>query len=132
MGGKLGQKSEKPTEIANRYTTGFMEELDGRVRAARTLRERLRGLVTDLGGWGSLSYQERSLAKRILHLERLIEKKESTLAHGGNVDESTYLAALNTFSGLLSKVGLKRRAKLISGTPAEQLTRELIEQNGAA
>jgi len=43
----------------------------------------------------------------------LIEKKESTLAHGETVDVNAYLAALNTLSSLLGKLGLRRRAKQV-------------------
>ena len=116
MSGKAGQKSAKATEVAERYTGGFMDELDGRVRLARTLHQRLRELTNDLGGMTNLSYQEQSLCKRLVHLERLIERKESTLAHGGTLDENYYYAALNALSGLFSKVGLKRRPKVLSLT----------------
>lgn len=120
MAGKQGQQSGKATEVGTPYRATFLEELDGRARVARTLRDRLRALTGDLGGLNSLSYQEQSLCKRAVHLERLIEKKEATLAHGGTLDESGYFAAVTTLSSLFSKVGLKRRAKII-GTLAERL-----------
>ena len=98
-----------------------MAELDGRVRVARSLRDRLRALTSDLGGVTNLSYQEQSVCKRAVHLERLIEKKESTLAHNGTVDENSYYSAITTLSSLFSKLGLKRRPKVI-GTLAELLS----------
>jgi hypothetical protein len=61
-----------------------------------------------------LSYQERSLCKRAIHLERLIEKRELTLALDGAVDEASYFNAVNVLSGLYSKLGMKRRSKQIS------------------
>jgi hypothetical protein len=94
--------------------------MDGRGRTVRTLRQRLGSLISDLGGAPQLSYQEKSLCKRLIHLERLIERKESTLAHGGNIVESDYLNAINTLSGLCSKIGMKRRAKPV-GTLAQLL-----------
>jgi hypothetical protein len=86
MSSKPGQKSALSTEVSAQYDESFMEELDGRVRAARTLRQRLRELTNDLGGLANLSYQEQSLCKRAIHIERLIEKKELTLSHGGKVE----------------------------------------------
>src|SRR5262245_61076927 len=113
MAGKRGQKSVKETEVAPHYRESFLADLDGRVRIARTLVHRWRDFTGDLGGVANLSYQEQSLCKRAVHLERLIEKKESTLAHGGTVDVNAYLAALNTLSSLLGKLGLRRRAKQV-------------------
>jgi hypothetical protein len=123
MAGKQGAKSEKATEVAARFDEDFMAQMDGRVRVARTLRDRLRALTGDLGGLKDLSYQEQSLCKRAVHLERLIEKKELTLAHGGTVDENCYYSAITTLSSLFSKVGLKRRPKVV-GTLAEVLSQQ--------
>lgn len=117
MSGKPGQKSDKATEIAERFGEDFLESMDGRGRTVRTLRQRLGALVSDLGGAPHLSYQEKSLCKRFVHIERLIERKESTLAHGGNIVESDYLNAINTLSGLCSKIGMKRRAKPTTSLP---------------
>ena len=91
-----------------------MSELDGRVRVAKSLRERLNSLVSDLGGPAELSYQELSLCKRAIHIERLIEKDELSMAHGGVVDRFATIAAINTLTSLFSKIGLKRRAKILN------------------
>src|SRR5262245_37918708 len=129
MSGKPGQKSEKATEIAEHYDVDFLESMDGRVRTVRTLRQRLGQLTADLAGFDSLSYMERSLCRRIIHLERLLERREMTLSHGGSIDDQAYFSGITTLSSLYTKLGLKRRAKVI-GTSAEQLTRELARQNG--
>jgi hypothetical protein len=123
MSSKPGQKSALSTEVSAQYDESFMEELDGRVRAARTLRQRLRELTNDLGGLANLSYQEQSLCKRAIHIERLIEKKELTLSHGGKVDEQGYYSALTTLSSLFSKIGYRRRPKVV-GTLAEVLSQQ--------
>ena len=104
----------KPTDVPARFERNFLDSMDGRAEIVRTLRQRLGALVSDLGGLDSLSYQERSLCKRAIHLERLIEKRELTLAHGGTVDESGYFSAINVLNGLFSKLGMKRRSKQIS------------------
>lgn len=114
MSGHPGQMGTKGMEVTPRYEERFMEELDGRSLVARELRDRLRALTADLGGLTSLSYQEQSLAKRAVHLERLIETKELTLAQGRRVDENKYVNCICAFSGLLSKLGLKRRVKVLA------------------
>ena len=114
MAGKRGMKSEKETDVQAKHTPGFLEDMDGRTEVSRTLRQRLGALVSDLGGLDALSYQERSLCKRVIHLERLIEKRELSLAHNGSIDESGYFVAINVLNGLFTKLGLKRRAKTLS------------------
>jgi hypothetical protein len=113
MAGKPGQKSKKVSEVANRYRENFLDSMDGRAEVTRTLRERFSTLTADLGGISNLSYQEHSLCRRIIHLERLIEKDELTLAHNGTIDRHAHFAALNSLSSLFSKLGLRRRAKQI-------------------
>jgi hypothetical protein len=114
MSGHPGQLGSKPTEVETHYSTRFMEDLDGRSAVAKELRARLRALTADLGGATGLSYMELSLCKRAVHLERLIETKELTLASGRKVDENKYTNCVATFSGLLSKIGLKRRVKILA------------------
>jgi len=111
MSGKLGQRSDKAVEIAERYTEGFLEDMDGRRTAARALRDRLHALASDLGGISALSYQEISLCKRVVHLEGLIQMKELSLAQNQKVDELSYFHAITVLSSLLSKLGLRRRAR---------------------
>jgi hypothetical protein len=113
MAEKQKRPATKPNEVPARYHTGFLEAMDGRVEAVRTLRQRLSQLMTDLGGERDLSYQEKSLCRRIVHLERLIERREMSMAHGGTVDESVHLASINSLCALFGKIGMKRRAKTI-------------------
>jgi hypothetical protein len=117
MSGKVGQRSVKAIEITQLYDENFMASMDGRTLVARELRDRLHALAADLGGWMSLSYQERSLCRRLIHLERLVEQKELKLATGGRfrpMDENVYFNSINSLSGLLSKIGLKRRVKILA------------------
>lgn len=113
--GATGQgKSDLPTDIPARYDEAFLEEMDARSEVYKMMSQRLLALVSSLGGASELSYQERSLCKRAIHLERLIEKRELTLALDGAVDEASYFNAVNVLSGLYSKLGMKRRSKQIS------------------
>ena len=116
MAGKQGAKSVKAVEVPSRFGERFMHEMDGRSVVARELRDRLRFLTADLGGLNTLSYQEQSLCKRAVHLERLIEQKEMALASGRKVDPNVYFSAITTLSSLFSKLGLKRRVKVLSLT----------------
>lgn len=114
MAGKRGQRGTKPIDVESRYNPRFLEELDRRSMVAKQLKERLRRLMTDLGGWRELSYQEQSLCQRAVHLERLIETKELALADGRTIDENKYTNAICALSGLLSKLGMKKRVKVLS------------------
>jgi hypothetical protein len=114
VGAKGQGKSSLPTDIPAKYSEGFLEEMDGRTEISRNLRHRLNALVSDLGGFDGLSYQERSLCKRVIHLERQVERFENTLVQGGSVDYTQYFSMINTLSGLFSKIGTKRRIRPIS------------------
>lgn len=91
----------------------FLEGVDPRYRPAAILRRRYAVLVADLGGFDNLSYQERSLVKRFLSIEALIETNEKDLVEGkrDKVVISEYLQAINSLIGLSKVVGLKRRSK---------------------
>lgn len=112
-------KSEKGTRLPARFKKDTLSELDGRVRAVRELKERWRQLASDLGGESALSYQRRSLMWRFVCLESWIEDQERRMIQGQTVDESKWLTALNGFVGLLSRIGLERRARPVS--PIERL-----------
>ena len=114
VGAKGQGKSTLPSDVPARYEEGFLDSMDGRRPIPRQLKQRFGELVSGLGGLDGLSYQEQSLCKRAIHLERLIEKRELTLAHNGTVDESGYFNAINVLSGLYSKLGMKRRRRIVS------------------
>ena len=113
MGGKNSGKGTKPREVARRFRPSFLSDLDGRYPVVRGLKYRYACYTSDLGGTATLSAMEQTIVKRIVHLEHLVEQKESALLSGGTLDVHEYLSAVNTLSGLLSKIGLKRRAKQI-------------------
>lgn len=96
-----------------------MKECDGRQERREepeadghsVLRDRLHALAADLGGWDSLSYQEKSTCRRAIHLERHAEQDEKRLAMGLPVDCNLYLNFVNTLSGQWTKLGMKKRKK---------------------
>lgn len=97
----------------------FLEGVDVRFRPAAILKRRYETLVVDLGGFDNLSYQERSLVKRFLNIEALVESSEADLIEGrrDRVVISEYLQAVNSLIGLSKILGLKRRQR-----PVESLT----------
>src|SRR6185437_6216787 len=94
----------------------FLSDLDGRYPVVRGLKQRLGCYLADLGGVANLSTMEQTIVKRIVHLEHLVEQKESAIIRGTATDITEYIASVNCLSGLLTKIGLRRRAKQISLT----------------
>jgi hypothetical protein len=70
--------------------------------------ERLQMLSADLGEWESLSYQRRSLIKRVVWLEIVIEQQEAALSRNEEVDQGRLTQAVNSLIGLLKTLGLDR------------------------
>ena len=100
----------KQSEIPDRYSNDWLEKLDGRTRIAQVVSDRLEALTIDLGGMDNLSYQQRSLAKRAIWMEAVIEQQEAALAKGEEVDQGRLTQAVNSLIGLLKTLGLKRQA----------------------
>ena len=101
----------KHSEIPTRYSADWLEKLDGRTTLARAVNERYESLATDLGGIDALSYQKRSLCKRAIWMEAIIEQQEAALARGQEVDQGKLTQAVNTLSGLWKTLGLERAAR---------------------
>jgi hypothetical protein len=116
-------RSNKVTTLPDTYDKALLDGLDQRSRVAKLLRERYAALTNDQGGLGQLSYQRRSLCWRFVHLEAWIEGQERMLAESKTIDESRYLAALNSYTGLLGRLGLDRRAR-----PVQPLSEYLKER----
>src|SRR5690554_5135596 len=86
----------KHSSIPTDYSSDWLEKLDGRTRLAQACRQRYAALTDDLGGHDHLSYQRRSLAKRAVWLEAVIETQEAALARGEDVDQGRMTQALNS------------------------------------
>jgi hypothetical protein len=107
-------KGTKPRQVAKRFRPSFLSDLDGRYPVVRGLKQRLACYLSDLGGPANLSTMEATVVKRIVHLEHLVEQKESAIIRGTATDITEYIASVNCLSGLLNRIGLKRRSKQIS------------------
>lgn len=94
-----------------RYTPDWLQTLDGRTQVAAAMRSRHTALCNDLGGHERLSYQQLALIDRALFLQYWLEQEEQKLATGAEFDSAKWVQACNSLNGLLSKLGLERRAR---------------------
>lgn len=104
-------RSDKPSELPDKYSPSMLATMDNRTKTAQIFKARVNALAIDLGGWSSLSYAQRSLCERAVHLEALMVASEEALARGEAVDPTLYLARLNALSGLFNRLGMKRVTK---------------------
>ena len=93
------------------FNTGWLSELDGRTAIAQEMRARYAAFTNDLGGVERLSYAQRSLVSRALHLEYWLAQQEKALIEGADFDVGKWVQAANALQGILSKLGLERQAK---------------------
>jgi hypothetical protein len=99
--------------IPDQFTAGYLNNLDGRTAIATAMRARWQAMTDDLGGAASLSYAQRSLVERALWLEHWLHIQEQALADGNHeaFDAGRWTQACNALQGILTKLGLERRAK---------------------
>ena len=97
--------------LPKKFTTGWLLELDKRTALAQVMLERYRAFTDDLGGAGNLTYGQRSLVERVLHLEYWLALQERALIEGADFDVGKWVQATNSLQGILSKLGLERQAK---------------------
>ena len=101
-----------------------LDDLDGRTRAATRARELRDRLVGDLGGEDEISTGQDQLAQRGAILGAIAEDAEARWVSGGDVAIGDYLATVNAQRRVLTTIGLERRAKDITLTLRERLTRD--------
>lgn len=101
------------TKIPDKYDPQFIENLDGRTTLARIIPARRSAIEADMGGADALSYARRSLVKRVVWLECVVETYEQTLAKGGECDLGAYTQAINSLLGLFRLLGLERKQKTV-------------------
>lgn len=114
MAGVPGQRTSLQINIPRGYKRSLLDDLDNRYRPVREAKARFRQLAVDLGGVRELSCQRQSLLWRFVFLEGWIEDQEKRMLQGQAVDETKWLASLSTFTSLLSRIGLERKARTIS------------------
>lgn len=98
-------------EPPQKFAQGWLTELDGRTGIAQMMRQRYEAFTNDLGGVSQLSYAQRSLVERSLWLEYWLSQQEQALASGAEFDVGKWIQAANSLQGLLTKLGLERKAR---------------------
>jgi hypothetical protein len=108
----MADRSPKPlATIPDKYSPDFAERLDKRTSIAKTICGRIETIETDMGGAEALSHARRSLIRRTVWLEAIIEHSEQRLAAGEGIDLGGHTQAINTLIGLCRLLGLERRAR---------------------
>lgn len=128
---KYGWNTAKDEQVPDRFRSGWLTALDGRLSLARELRGRFTELTDDLGGADQLSYQQRSLCERCLWLEFWLAQQERALAAGEDFDAGKWTQATNALSGLFAKLGLQRKARDVPSL-SEYLAKRETEKTEAA
>ena len=107
------RKSPVLATIPDRYSPDFAERLDGRTSIAKAILGRIEAIETDLGGADALSHARRSLIRRVVWLEAIVEHSEQRLAGGEGIDLGGHTQAINTLIGLYRLLGLERRTRKV-------------------
>lgn len=121
-----GGEAGKSREIPASYSENWVSKLDGRTSLARIIQDRLTTLQNDLGGPDQLSYQQRSLCRRAIWMEAVIEQQEIALSKGEEIDQGKLTQATNTLIGLFRHLGLERQSR-----EALSLTEYLAQKEAA-
>ena len=112
--GRVRGEVVKPMALPDRYTKDVFDLVDGRCADAKAVRSIENALYADLGGKENTSVMEQMVCFKIAIVIWMTGKKEATMIQGGSIDEGSYLDEVYCLTNLLSKIGLKRRARQIS------------------
>lgn len=110
----MAQKNgRKPLARREDHSELFLGNMDRRFKPAQVMRRRYELLTTDLGGIEELSYQQRSLCRRVVMIEKFMDQWETKIAEErfANVPTTEYFQSVNCLIGLFKQLGLKRAAK---------------------
>ena len=97
--------------IPEKYAPDFAERLDKRTGLARAICARIEAIETDAGGADALSHARRSLIRRAVWLEAIIEHDEQRLATGDGIDLGGHTQSINSLIGIYRLIGLDRRQR---------------------
>jgi hypothetical protein len=112
------------TSLPDKFTPDFVERLDKRTAIARGVLGRIREIESDAGGAENMSHARRSLVRRVMWLECVVESSEQRLAAGEAIDLGSHVQAVNSLMGIYRCLGLERRQRsvrslreVMNGTP---------------
>lgn len=115
-----GVSTDLPTKLPAKFQRGAVWQLDRRCKVVREVAGGLMALWQDLGGYESLSHQQRILCERTAFIHHRVIAFESAVLSGKEppFDEGTYSNLANVLMGHLKTLGLARRAKPAEGLQA--------------
>ena len=115
--------------IGTSYEPDFVERLDGRTKLAQVIPARIAAIESDMGGSESLSYARRSLVRRTVWMEAVVETLEQHLAKDVSIDLGAYTQAINSLLGLYRLLGLERKGRKVRSL--HEVRRELEQAERA-
>lgn len=104
-------KALKATALPTEYIPDFADRLNRNFAVGRALRDRIETIETDLGGADTLTHARRSLVRRTVWLEAVLEHNEQRLAGGQAIDLGGHTQAINSLLGLYRLLGIERRLR---------------------
>lgn len=110
MSGKAGAKSDLLRALPVKYGQDFASVIDGRCRLGREVRDRVTALMQDLGGIDTLSHAQRSLCRRAIWLELVVQQDEARIDEGGGIDIGPHTQLVGSLLAIYRALGLRRQA----------------------
>ena len=111
MPSRPGMRNRLRHTLPTRFGQDFVASLDGRFRLSREVCSRLQALTTDLGGESALSHQQRSMCKRAIWLELMVEHEEARIGEGGGVDGALHAQLVGSLVSIYRLLGIRRVAR---------------------
>lgn len=109
----MARDSRLMVTLEDRFRPDFAERLDRRTALAKGLLARVEQIESDLGGSDGLSHARRSLVRRVVWLEAVVEHAEQRLAAGEAIDLGGHVSAVNSLVGLYRLLGTERRPRTV-------------------
>jgi hypothetical protein len=108
--------STKLTELPDKFSPGFLAEMDRRTDIFKTLHSNYQEIVQDAGGQPNLAHIMISLIERFVFLEAICQHLEKQIVENPKktVLVNRWIQAVNSLQGLACRIGLERR---VSDTP---------------
>lgn len=116
-----GQSVRLLASIPEKYTPDFMDRLDRRTVLGKAVSQTYHAVVSDLGGDDNLTTVKRSLVRRFVWFETMIQGIECRAAAGDPVDIGVWTQLTNSWLGIARMLGLERKSR-----PVKRL-REALE-----
>ncbi len=112
------------TGVKGRHCTAFIPGIgtvDGRTRPAKAYEATVNAIVADLGGEGAISRAELEIVRRAAGLGVLAGLIEAAIVAGDDIEPMQYQSIANAQGRLLSRLGLRRRARDVTPPLADYL-----------